>query len=117
MTRHRRGHEALFAHKDEPAPAIAAEDATAEVTDQPPVEDETVQVPIFPTAAQLTKISEIWSIVRFTDIKCSAMFSLDRGQLLELGAAMIKCANSMPSDKALLQAGKRLILPRTCNCE
>jgi hypothetical protein len=111
MTRHRRGHEALFAHKDEPAPAIAAEDATAEVTDQPPVEDETVQVPIFPTAAQLTKVSDDWAIVRFTDIKCSAMFSVDRTQLLELGAAMIKCANSMPSGKQLERAERKLILP------
>lgn len=94
MGKHRRGHEALFAHKDEPAPAIAAEDATAEVTPEPT--EESIQIPVYPCAAQLTKISEEWAIVRLTDIKLSAMFSLERGQLIELGSAMLKCGNSMP---------------------
>ena len=98
--------EALFPAKTEPPL-----DSSDEVTTEPPVEDEAIQIPVYPTAAQLTKISEDWAIVRFTDIKVSAMFSLDRGQLIELGSAMLKCGNSMPSPRAILKAEKRLILP------
>jgi hypothetical protein len=99
--------EALFPAKTEPPL-----DSSEEVTTEPPVEDETVQIPIFPTAAQLTKVSGEWAIVRMTDIKCSAMFSLDRAQCIELGSALLKCANSMPSPKALLHSEKRLIVAR-----
>ena len=83
---HRRGHEALFAHEEEPLPAIAAEDATDEVTTEPT--PESIEIPVFPCSSQLTKISSEWAIVRHTDIKTSAMFSLDRHQLIELGLSV-----------------------------
>ena len=103
---HRRGHEALFAHEEEPLPAIAAEDATDEVTAEPT--PESIEIPVFPCSSQLTKISSEWAIVRHTDIKTSAMFSLDRHQLIELGSAMLKCGQSMPSPKQIEKAAKRV---------
>ena len=114
-----RGHRALFPHQQEPREAEAqpvdddgnliptpdAPDSSAEVTTEPT--EESIEIPVFPCSSQLTKISSEWAIVRHTDIKTSAMFSLDRHQLIELGSAMLKCGQSMPSPKQIEKAAKR----------
>ena len=96
--------EALFPAKTEP-PLDSSDEVKAEPT------PERTEIPVYPCAIQLTKISEEWAIMRATDIKVSAMFSLERSQLIELGAAFLKCGNSMPSPKQLEKAERKLILP------
>ena len=100
---------ALFPVKDlelEPEESTLGElDSTDEVTTEPT--EESISIPVFPCSTQLTKLSSEWAAIRHTDIKMSAMFTLDRSQLIELGSAMLKCGQSMPSPKQIEKAAKR----------
>ena len=107
MARHRHDRNALFPNQQEP-PEEQGDvplDSTAEVTTEPA--PESIEIPVYPASIQLTKIIEDWAILRGADIKVSAMFSLDRHQLIELGSAMLKCGQSMPSPKQIEKAAKR----------
>ena len=99
----------MFPVKDlelEPEESTLGElDSTDEVTTEPT--EESISIPVFPCSSQLTKISSEWAVIRHTDIKMSAMFTLDRSQLIELGSAMLKCGQSMPSPKQIEKAAKR----------
>jgi hypothetical protein len=108
--RARADRDRLFPQPTEPVEEPVAEtlgelDSTEEVTTEPT--EESISIPVYPCSSQLTKISDDWAIVRHTDLKMSAMFSLDRHQLIELGSAMLKCGQSMPSPKQIEKAAKR----------
>ena len=102
--RQQRGREALFS-AEATTEELGELDSTEEVTTEPT--EESISIPVFPCSSQLTKISSEWAVIRHTDIKMSAMFTLDRSQLIELGSAMLKCGQSMPSPKQIEKAAKR----------
>ena len=108
--RARADRDRLFPQPTEPVEEPVAEtlgelDSTEEVTTEPT--EDSISIPVFPCSTQLTKLSSEWAAIRHTDIKMSAMFTLDRSQLIELGSAMLKCGQSMPSPKQIEKAAKR----------
>jgi hypothetical protein len=68
----------------------------------PATEDQQIQIPVLPTVKiEIYPLTEALAWLVLGNVLAEGKFTLDRGQLIGLGSALIKAGNAMPSTKEL----------------